>query len=460
MVSADLHRPRRVLVLSFLAACSVHTASRPVHAQSQVEGEFTVQRFDPAPGPRNFFTTRGVRTDGEMAFSAGLFANYAYKPFVVSGCSGADPTCSDPQDILVVENLITGDALASLTPIPRLQLGLKIPVTWAKGQGIDEDATAAEDGIKAVGMGDAQLEAKYRLYGEVKDPFVVGVGAFGTAPLGKVTAEGSYIGDETPTAGIRAIFDGDAGPFSFGGNLVGVWRGGDAHVGETHIGSEFRYGVAAGLRIGPVVRIVADTLGSTRFSTNAGENTLEGDLGLQVTPLGSPLTISAGAGTALVDGIGAPDLRVFLGVVLAFEKSDKDSDGITDNDDKCPTDVEDVDGYEDSDGCPDQDNDLDAIVDAADKCPMRPEDADGVEDTDGCPETDNDKDGLADESDRCPDKAENKNGFQDDDGCPDVVDTDNDGLVDDTDKCKDEASRTPTVVRTRIRRRRSVEMPG
>src|SRR5687767_6327451 len=112
MVSADLSRPRRVLLAS-LAACTIHTAAQPAAAQNQVDGEFTVQRFNPAPGPRNYFTTRGARTDGEMAFSAGLFANYAWKPFVVAGCSGADPTCSDPQDILVVENLVTGDVLAS-----------------------------------------------------------------------------------------------------------------------------------------------------------------------------------------------------------------------------------------------------------------------------------------------------------------------------------------------------------
>ena len=72
-----------------------------------------------------------------------------------------------------------------------------------------------------------------------------------------------------------------------------------------------------------------------------------------------------------------PKLRAFVGFLFAAEGKDQDSDTILDDADKCPTDAEDVDGYEDSDGCPDQDNDLDTIVDSMDKCPMKAEDADG-----------------------------------------------------------------------------------
>jgi OOP family OmpA-OmpF porin len=429
-----VHGKRAPRVLLFvLSAGAAVGVSEPLFAQSVVDGEFTVQRFDPAPGPRNYFTTRGARTDGEMAFSAGLFGNYAWQPFVVSSCPPG-PDCSDPQEVLVVENLVAADVLASLTPIPRLQLGLKVPVAWAKGQGIDDEGGPADDGIDAVGLGDIELEGKVRLYGEVKDPFVVGASVFGTAPTGEATAEGSYIGDSTPTVGVRGIFDGDAGPFSFGGNLAGVWRG-DGRVGETDLGSEFRYGVAAGVRIGPVLRVVVDSIGSTRFTTGAGENALEGLLGLQVTPLGTPLTLSAGAGTGIVDGVGVPNVRAFVGFNLSFERRDRDGDGIGDSEDRCPTDAEDIDTYEDSDGCPDQDNDLDSIADADDRCPMKAEDADGFDDTDGCPEFDNDNDGINDDQDRCPDKPETKNGVDDEDGCPDVKDSDADGVLDGDDQC-------------------------
>ena len=73
--------------------------------------------------------------------------------------------------------------------------------------------------------------------------------------------------------------------------------------------------------------------------------------------------------------------------------------------DKCPTEPEDKDGFQDDDGCPELDNDGDGIPDAADKCPNEPEDKDGFQDDDGCPEPDNDGDGIPDASDKLPERA-------------------------------------------------------
>jgi outer membrane protein OmpA-like peptidoglycan-associated protein len=65
---------------------------------------------------------------------------------------------------------------------------------------------------------------------------------------------------------------------------------------------------------------------------------------------------------------------------------DADHDGIPDDADRCPTDPEDRDGFEDDDGCPDPDNDHDGILDRDDKCPNEREVVNGVEDQDGCPD--------------------------------------------------------------------------
>jgi hypothetical protein len=46
--------------------------------------------------------------------------------------------------------------------------------------------------------------------------------------------------------------------------------------------------------------------------------------------------------------------------------------------------VEDKDGFEDDDGCPELDNDKDGIPDAADKCPTEAETLNAVDDFDGC----------------------------------------------------------------------------
>jgi OOP family OmpA-OmpF porin len=116
---------------------------------------------------------------------------------------------------------------------------------------------------------------------------------------------------------------------------------------------------------------------------------------------------------------------------------DTDGDGILDPVDNCPRVPEDVDGFEDTDGCPDDDNDKDGLADRVDKCINDPEDRDSFEDDDGCPELDNDNDGFADKVDTCPMDPEDKDGFEDDDGCPDV-DNDKDGILDKDDKCPNE----------------------
>ena len=145
---------------------------------------------------------------------------------------------------------------------------------------------------------------------------------------------------------------------------------------------------------------------------------------------------------------------------------DNDGDGVLDDADKCPTEIEDVDGFEDEDGCPDPDNDGDGILDVddtcpneaglpekqgcperdkdgdgildeVDQCPDEPEDMDGFEDTDGCPDPDNDGDGILDVNDQCPNEPELMNGIEDEDGCPES-DRDNDGIIDAKDQCPDE----------------------
>ena len=131
-----------------------------------------------------------------------------------------------------------------------------------------------------------------------------------------------------------------------------------------------------------------------------------------------------------------PRWRVFAQIGWTGLVSDRDSDhdGIFDKSDHCPTIPEDIDQFQDEDGCPDYDNDNDGIPDSLDKCPNIPEDRDGFQDADGCPDYDNDSDRIPDSLDQCPDLAEDYDGFQDLDGCPDY-DNDHDGIPDGFDKC-------------------------
>lgn len=120
------------------------------------------------------------------------------------------------------------------------------------------------------------------------------------------------------------------------------------------------------------------------------------------------------------------DFEFFVGAVKRFPiepvplPADDDGDGVFAGDDKCPEEVEDQDGYDDEDGCPDLDNDGDGVPDETDQCPAEAESKNGIDDDDGCPEPDGDGDGVLGSQDLCPREAEDKDGVDDEDGCPDV----------------------------------------
>ncbi|MEZ4317421.1 MAG: OmpA family protein [Myxococcota bacterium] len=201
----------------------------------------------------------------------------------------------------------------------------------------------------------------------------------------------------------------------------------------------------------PIHPILAVGLGVWYKSTDDG-----GALGSQYVP--HDIDFLANAGPGLMVPIGPAHLRTDLRWVLSLGgenyqnrgdqfvnwewsaglgfsfggDKDKDKDGILDADDSCVDEAEDMDGFEDSDGCPELDNDNDGVPDTADQCANDPEDDDDFKDDDGCPDPDNDEDGVLDGEDECPLVAGAKSAK----GCPDA---DGDSIVDEEDECPDEA---------------------
>lgn len=152
------------------------------------------------------------------------------------------------------------------------------------------------------------------------------------------------------------------------------------------------------------------------------------------------LRISLALGLASTCSPGQPAVPPEGGTTPEPESVDTDRDGRLDTADACPHEPEDIDNFEDEDGCPDLDHDRDGILDTNDRCPNEPEDPDGFEDEDGCPDRDNDNDGVLDAAptegtgyenlDRrqvggieidCRDRAEDPDGVEDEDGCPEVL---------------------------------------
>lgn len=473
-------RSWQALVTPVVAFATI--ASGTAWAQTPVLQEFTVQRFEPAPGPNNFLGVQTLRMEGEGQWSAGLFFNYARDPFTVHTCTSpttcADPAATNKRDTHVVRDMFTTDLLFAISPKPWLQLGLRLPVTYVSGDGLNlTTGGALAAPLQAVGLGDPYLEAKVRVV-NLGNALAVGLGG-DIAFAAHASDATNFIGNSSPvTGGVRAILDGSVGGFFYGGNLRALLRkdvsvGLNQGVSNTVIGPEMRYGLAAGYRLSPAFEMLAEGFGGTGFRSAPGTNSLEVDGAIRYR-VSNSLTLTVGGGAGVVQGVGVPAGRAFLGLSYGSHKGDQDHDGIPDDADKCPTVAEDVDGFEDWDGCPEPDNDQDQIPDAKDQCPNTRENKNGFQDDDGCPDEapdrdhdgvgdsvdkcpdaggsdiiknaknpyfgcpDRDHDGVPDHLDKCPDVAEATDDLWDGSGCPHVRDSDGDGIPDDVDQCPNE----------------------
>ncbi len=188
---------------------------------------------------------------------------------------------------------------------------------------------------------------------------------------------------------------------------VGAAITGDSVLSRTRLafgaGLGWLFPIASVLALGPEVRY------GQVFGTTEDDNSGRGDASFWNVGLALEFHLPAEQAAPVVVAPPPPP-------------ADRDGDGILDTDDRCPTDPENRNDYQDTDGCPDNpDTDGDGIRDPDDRCVSEPEDSDHYLDEDGCPDPDNDSDGIPDVSDHCPLEVETINQFEDTDGCPDVA---------------------------------------
>lgn len=432
---------RRHAQLTLTIALASLTLSASVEAQDGIPNDrFSVNRFTPAVGPNNYFATEGAKLEGHLVPGAGLVIDFGHRAFSVYGasCVGAD------QDDCMVEDRQTNlvnytlnfDLMGSIIISERIQVGLVLPLSLMGGDALaltyDGMPTTLVQGGTNFAIGDPTLSVKARLYGEGEGIFI-GASVYGTAPIANIMAEDSFIGDESLRVGGHAIVQLVQSGFHLAVNVGGFYRPERTFLSTT-AGSQLTYRAAIGYEVTPLIMVFGEVDGAFGLSAELDQNPLEARLGGRLRA--GDLTFSLGAGAGIISGVGVPTARVLAGMSYAPRHGDRDGDGIEDEDDACPTEAEDMDDFEDQDGCPEEDNDQDGMLDADDPCPTQAEDMDGFEDEDGCPDEDNDGDGVRDGFDSCPSEPEDMDGDRDEDGCPDN-DTDRDGIDDVNDQCPD-----------------------
>ena len=422
------------------AACTMCATAGLARADDPVDSSVDVQLFDLAIGPHAFLTVDGAEVLVPKAFHVGMMLQYLAEPLTIYDI---DPATKEYLGVRsrVVESLFEGQIYGAYGLKDKLQIGVALPVTLSMtGEGLDmETGRAAAGGLSVTGLGDARVEVAYQFYR--KGNLAITANPALTLPTSTSlgSQDNAWLGDDLPGFLPRAAaeWQDPNGKLSAAANLGFLARW-PREVYSSRLSSQLLYGAAVRYRFTDKLGGVGELFGRKGLRGEVDELPME--LGGAASVVISPtLTLLVGGGAGLIKGLGTPSYRLFGVVTWSRDYSDSDGDGIANANDRCPQLKEDVDGWEDSDGCPEADNDNDFIEDAADACPNQAEDKDGFDDEDGCPEPDNDKDGFLDGKDRCPTQAEDKKPPHPEDGCPaSSRDSDGDGIQDDRDKCPSE----------------------
>ena len=410
-------------------------------ASAQVPLErFSAVRFAPAPGAGNYLSTEGVSAvTSHLVPSGGLSIDWAHRPFELRDVSCTDPSetnCSVEGDsIKLVNYTIQFNLHGAITLIKRIQIGLNLPLVLSGGDSFNhlvQGQMVSIVGGTAFAVGDPVLSVKGRIWNN--ENLYLGATVYGAFPVAHQIQGDAFLGDESVRVGGHVIAQFLHSGFHVAANVGGFWRP-ERTLFSTTVGSQFTYKVAAGYDITPLIMVYGELDGAASFSSELDENPLEVRAGARIRQ--GDFVFGGAVGAGLIAGVGVPMVRVVGNFAYAPMRSDTDGDGVEDATDACPSEAEDLDDWEDEDGCPEADNDADGMLDGDDPCPNEAEDMDGFEDEDGCPDADNDGDGVRDGFDTCPNDPEDMDGDRDEDGCPDE-DTDRDGIPDAADQCPEE----------------------
>ncbi len=419
-----MRNPLRAAVVSVaLLSASPASADNP---------KINTQTFRPSPHGADLFATVTTDLPEAWTWSAAAWLSYGMNPLVFVDLADVAP------DFEAIQHQVTLHATGALAFTDWLSVGLEVPVFLYNGG--ESSGFVAIDPIPATALGDLRVSAKLGILTRAKDADGFGLGI--ELPIGLPTGDPSAFVSDGFTFVPALVADLRLAPVHVAVNIGARIRSDEALAPGTETGTEAVFRIAAAVDVVPDTFAILGEIQGASHNFELSNNTyVEGLIGGRLD-LGDGFHVTLAGGRAFTTGYGSTAARIVAQLGFTPEPApiivDTDGDGLFDDVDRCVTDLEDFDGWQDDDGCPDPDNDGDGVLDIAERCMDEVEDIDGFEDHDGCPDPDNDGDGVLDEVDgeagRCKDVAEDKDNFQDQDGCPDP-DNDMDGILDIEDGC-------------------------
>jgi hypothetical protein len=339
-----------------------------------------VDSFLPAPDQSGFTGFASTRTPGHRGADGTLWLDYGYNTYQRPG--------PDP-----IKHRLDGTVSAQIGILSRGALAVRMPFVLVQRG----DSVPGAFNVAPVAAGSPAIDGRIRVLGapvrpdgSVKDGAALALRGVVQLPIGTSDA---YFADHHVRTELAATADIEL--FGIGAAIAVAHR----HRFDENQPRGSAFGdllrVSAGLRLPlPLIAralpgrvqeaglLELDVGTPTRDFFAKNKTPVEGRLGYRIIVGDIFGTLTFGA--AFTEAIGAADFRTLLGVGYSPRQHDQDADGVIDSQDQCIHLPEDHDGFEDDDGCADDDNDGDLIVDEDDRCPLVPAEAGLDDDEDGC----------------------------------------------------------------------------
>jgi hypothetical protein len=324
-------RVRRVA--RFLAALTISTVwashaeaqQQPQQPPQQPQG-FAVERFYPSAAGGGWFVMDDLDFDGGFGGAVAFTAGYSRKPLEVTSPDGTRHLT------LVSDEAFVDVGVSATYHRYRVYLDFPMPLRVTGNSGVvgpyQLNAPAVDVGTNPDTISDARAGFDMRLLGEPDSALRVGVGAQLVFPSGN---RADYVTDGTHRGMVRVLAAGDAGRFSYAGQLgLHVRPLDESPAPGSPSGNELLFGVSAGRRFsvgtGWAVVIGPEVYGETAFRSlfGGGATGVEGLLtGRFERPgEGRRVRLKLGVGRGLDANFGAPEWRVVFGAEVSGHHDD------------------------------------------------------------------------------------------------------------------------------------------
>jgi OOP family OmpA-OmpF porin len=349
----------------------------PAHAQEDAK----VDSFEAAPDQSGFTGFPGTKVPGAWGLDGTLWLDYGFH--AVEG----DPLGWKQR---WVDHRVGATLAAQLGIMSRGAVALRLPLLLFQDDPAGLDLKTAFVGNPAIDARVRVLGAAVRPDGSVQDGAALAVRGIVSLPI---PSERTLFTEDSVRAELALIGDVETFGIGAGMQLGYRYRFDDVPIGIRELRDQLR--LATGVRV-PMPLVARAYPGKVQEAVLIELDVATDPQGFfkrATTPIETRVSyqihvgdvhLTAGAGAGLLAAVGSPDMRVLVGVGYSPRKHDQDADGVPDGEDQCEHLPEDQDGFQDADGCADDDNDGDLIVDEDDRCPMDAAEVGLDEDEDGC----------------------------------------------------------------------------